>query len=75
MRALLFLLPMAGCGAMMVLCMTLMSRGGRRQADDHAPVVPTAPNDLTAEVEALRAEVAELRAERGGADASGERRA
>jgi len=75
MRALLSLLPLAGCGAMMVVCMTLMSRGGRRHAADQSTMMPTPNNDLMAEVEALRAEVAELRAERGGADATGERRA
>lgn len=57
MRALLNLVPLAGCGLMMAACMGLMSRGRAKQA----PVTPDV-GDQT-EVAALRAEVEALRAE------------
>ena len=58
MRILASLVPLLGCGAMMAACMGLMARNHARSSD-----ATSAPVDR-AEVEALRAEVAELRAER-----------
>jgi hypothetical protein len=58
MRALLNLVPLAGCGLMMAACMGLMSRGRSRQTSSEHPA------DQAAEIDALRREVAELRAER-----------
>lgn len=56
MDKLLYLLAPAGCAVMMIACMAMMARGMRRgHQPDHT-------NDD--EVAALRAEVAELRAER-----------
>lgn len=52
MSTLLALVPLAGCAAMMLLCTRMMRRG------DCAPDSSAQP----AEVEQLRAEVAELRA-------------
>ena len=46
-------LPLAGCGVMMALCMVVMSGGHRRSRQE-------SPSD-SAEVTALRSEVAELR--------------
>ncbi len=56
MRALLNLVPLAGCGLMMAACMGLMSRGRAKQA-------PAIPAEDQTDVAALRAEVAALRAE------------
>ncbi len=58
MDTLLYLIPALGCGLMMVACMVLMSRmRGHRDEPSHDD-----------DVEALRDEVAQLRAER---DATG----
>lgn len=59
MDNLLYLLAPIGCAVMMVACMAMMAKGMRRGGDvgDRDAV----END---EVDALRAEVAELRAER-----------
>jgi hypothetical protein len=56
MDKLLYLLGPLGCAVMMVVCMAMMARGmrGQKDADQH-------DDDGIA---ALRAEVAELRAER-----------
>jgi hypothetical protein len=58
MRALASLVPLLGCGLMMAACMGLMGRGRAKP-----PAATTTPVDR-AEIDALRAEVAELRAER-----------
>lgn len=63
MDTLLYLIPALGCGLMMVACMVLMSRmHGHRDEPSHDD-----------DVEALRDEVARLRAERDstGANADG----
>jgi hypothetical protein len=58
MRALASLVPLLGCGLMMAACMGLMGRGRAK------PPVDTEKPVERSEIEALRAEVAELRAER-----------
>jgi hypothetical protein len=58
MRALASLVPLLGCGLMMAACMGLMGRGRTK-----SPTSTTTPVDRS-EIDALRAEVAELRAER-----------
>ena len=64
MRAVLYVLPVLGCGGMMVICMALMARGMRgHQGNQPADTTNAAP-EVSAELEKLRAEVAELRAER-----------
>ncbi len=47
------LTPLLGCGLVMIACMALMGRSGRRRDD------PTPPDE---DVAALRAEVTRLRA-------------
>ena len=58
MHVLLSFVPLLGCGVMMAVCMGLMSRGRSTP-----PAAPPTPVDRS-EIDALRAEVAELRAER-----------
>lgn len=57
MDKLIFLIGPVGCAVAMVVCMAMMGRGMRRRGTQGDP----AP---TEELAALRAEVAELRAER-----------
>ena len=59
MNNLLYLLGPLGCAAMMAVCMAMMARGMRRGGN--AEPSDSAEHD---EVAALRAQVAELRAER-----------
>ena len=56
MDKLLYLLGPLACAGMMVVCMALMGRGMRRDRPQDT--------DESDEIAALRAEVAELRAER-----------
>lgn len=58
----LYLLAPVGCAVMMAVCMWMMSRGTRRDG----PATPAEHNE-DKDVAALRAEVAQLRAERGAA--------
>lgn len=58
MDNLLYLLAPIGCAAMMAVCMAMMARGMRR--DGHVGHGDASEHD---EVAALRAEVAQLRAE------------
>ena len=57
MDKLAYLLGPIGCAVAMVICMALMARGGRNRPGQ------TAKGD-TEEIAALRAEVAELKADR-----------
>ena len=61
MNNLLYLLGPLGCAALMAVCMAMLARGMRRGGSAE-------PSDSTEhdEVAALRAQVAELRAERAG---------
>jgi hypothetical protein len=61
MKYLLYLVGPLGCVLGMAVCMAVMARGNRRPETKPSPT----PSE---ELAALRAEIAELREERSGAD-------